>query len=126
MGEAVPVRRVLGVEHDGLVRADVGIARIGFFHRQVEVEQAVPHDRMEYGRLAKRVEHAASRSIQRVAEAEDTAGLYLLQRPQPALVRQEVHPAALVFVSEFSPVRPFRALLPTSGHPLQPPQERGL
>ncbi len=120
VGEPVPVRRVLGVEHDRLVRAHVGEARIELVEGEIEIGLPVAHDRVEHGREAVRVEDVAARPVEGMAQAERAAGLHFLERPQPPLLREQVHPAARVVIPELAPVRPGRALLPSLRHVSDP------
>ena len=70
MGKAVPLRRILAVEMDGVVADDIRVSGLLTFLRMVEVGPAVAHRGADFRRKPARIERIAARSVQRQAEAK--------------------------------------------------------
>jgi hypothetical protein len=77
---------------------------------------AVAYDRMEYRRLAERIEHAAARLVERMRQAEHLARLHFLERGQAPPGGQQIQPPALIVFPELAPVRSLGTVFPALGH----------
>ena len=105
MAEAVPLRRVLECKEHDVVAHDVSVERVVDGERHVVARSVLGARRREDRRGTARVQHCASRVVEREAQAERAAFADLGGALLDLLGRDEVQAPDLVVGAEVSPGR---------------------
>ena len=113
--EAVPLRRVLQVQHGQVVADHVAVPRVVVGQPVDHVGAAVAHRRPEHRRMTARVQRVAARQVERQRQAEGQP-LADLGHALPHLLRpDQVQSPELVVGAEVAPVRTLRTAHPARG-----------
>src|SRR5262245_57262252 len=116
MGEAVPLRRVLGTERDGVIAAN--IAEVAPFVPEAVVEKgaAVALGCCQHGRKTMWRKHTAARIVERETKAKRTPLTHLSSGGTNLVGADVIQAPELVVISELAPVGTLRSVFPSASH----------